>query len=216
MTATQPRVSIVITCFNYGRYVREAIASALAQTYEHVEVVVVDDGSTDASPVVIRQFADRVKSIRQENQGHVPAFNRGFAESSGDLVFFLDADDMLYPDAARACVSAWAGDTAKVQFDLDHIDADGGQLRLAVHGFDASYTRRRVRRSFERSGTYQWPVTVGNAYSRWFLQSLVPLRVALGPDEFLNTVAPVFGEVVTDPQPRLLPIAWQQYLVLGR
>jgi hypothetical protein len=88
-------VSILLNNFNYGRFLGEAIESALAQTYPNVEVIVVDDGSTDNSREVIACYADRVKVVAKENGGQASAFNSGFAASHGEIVFFLDSDDIF-------------------------------------------------------------------------------------------------------------------------
>jgi glycosyltransferase involved in cell wall biosynthesis len=98
------RVSIVIPCHNHARFLPEAVGSALTQSHEDVEVVVVDDGSTDESAAVASGFGVRV--VRQSNQGLSSARNAGLAASCGDVVIFLDADDRLRPQAARAGVAA--------------------------------------------------------------------------------------------------------------
>jgi glycosyltransferase involved in cell wall biosynthesis len=200
MTNKPLRVSIVITCYNYVRYVASAIDAALGQTYSGVEVIVVDDGSTDGSTDVIRAYESRLHSIRQPNQGSIPAYNRGYAESTGDLVMFLDADDLLAPTAVSECVAAWKSGAVKVQFDLAIIDASGYALGRRFCNFLAAYDATEVRSSFMRTGTYRWPVTVGNAYARTYLQIMMPLQIAHGPDGFLNTIAPVYGEVITIPR----------------
>ena len=171
--APRPLLSVVITCYNYARYVGTAIDSALAQTYPNVEVIVVDDGSTDPSADVIARYGERVRAIRQANQGSIPAYNRGFAESRGELVLFLDADDVAEPTLAQRVVDAWHDGCVKVQYDLKIIDAAGADLGRRFCHFDAGYDAAAVRRSFARSGTYLWPVTAGNVYARRFLEAAV-------------------------------------------
>ena len=195
--APRPLLSVVITCYNYARYVGIAIDSALAQTYPNVEVIVVDDGSTDPSADVIARYGERVRAIRQANQGSIPAYNRGFAESRGELVLFLDADDVAEPTLAQRVVDAWHDGCVKVQYDLKIIDAAGADLGRRFCHFDAGYDAAAVRRSFARSGTYLWPVTAGNVYGRRFLEAAGPLKVGIGPDGLLNTIAPAYGDVVT-------------------
>lgn len=92
-----PLVSIIIPCWNAECYVGEAIESALAQTYPNVEVIVIDDGSTDGSLEVIQSFGERIRWETEPNRGACAARNRGIALARGKLIQFLDADDLLYP-----------------------------------------------------------------------------------------------------------------------
>lgn len=98
---TNPKVSIIIPCYNQGKYVAEAIQSALDQTYENVEIVVVNDGSTDNSSEIIQQFADKYKNIlffdNKENNGVIFARNMAVDACSGDYILPLDADDIIEP-----------------------------------------------------------------------------------------------------------------------
>jgi GT2 family glycosyltransferase len=96
---TPPRVSAVITTYNYERYVAAAIESVLGQTVPPDEVVVVDDGSTDGTAAVVAGYAGRgVRYIHQANAGAGAARNRGIRETRGELIAFLDADDCWLPD----------------------------------------------------------------------------------------------------------------------
>lgn len=93
-------VSVIIVNYNYGRFLRDAIESALNQTYPEVEVIVVDDGSTDNSREIITEYADtgKVIPVFKENGGQASAFNAGFAVASGDVICFLDSDDVFLPN----------------------------------------------------------------------------------------------------------------------
>lgn len=97
----EPLVSIIIPCYNGGAYVSDAIRSALGQTYSPIEVIVVDDGSTDDSLDVVRSFGDRVKCVPMPHRGGGAARNAGLEASRGALIQFLDADDLLEPDKLR-------------------------------------------------------------------------------------------------------------------
>lgn len=90
-------VSVVIPNHNYAAFVTEAVESALAQTHRNLEVIVVDNGSTDNSLQVLRRFGNRIRLIAQENRGQSGARNRGIEESRGEWVAFCDADDAWLP-----------------------------------------------------------------------------------------------------------------------
>ena len=94
---TAPLVSIVVLCHNYARFLPEAIESALAQDYPNLEVVVIDDGSTDDSLEVATRHEPRVKVLTQQNQGLAATCNRGAREAAGETFVFLSADDRLEP-----------------------------------------------------------------------------------------------------------------------
>jgi glycosyltransferase involved in cell wall biosynthesis len=87
-------VTCVVPVFNGEKYLAEALESVFSQTYEPIEVVVVDDGSTDSTPAILAGFGDKIRSVRQENSGPSAARNRGIEESRGDYIAFLDADDL--------------------------------------------------------------------------------------------------------------------------
>jgi glycosyltransferase involved in cell wall biosynthesis len=106
---TGPTVSVVIPTYNYGRYVRDAIESALAQTVLPLEVVVVDDGSTDDTPAVLARYGDRIRVVRQENQGLSAARNTGIRAACGEWVAFLDSDDAFHPRKLELQLAALAG-----------------------------------------------------------------------------------------------------------
>ena len=123
-------VDVVIDNYNYGAFLGEAIESACRQTHENVHVVVVDDGSTDDSREVLRGYADEVTVVLKENGGQASALNAGMERCRGDVVIFLDADDVLHPEAAARAAAAFADDAglAKAQSRMDTIDAEGRPL----------------------------------------------------------------------------------------
>ncbi|MFP4058077.1 MAG: glycosyltransferase family 2 protein [Candidatus Brocadiia bacterium] len=95
--AEVPAVSVVIPAFDARRYIRESLDSVLAQTYDDLEVVVVDDGSTDDTPAIVAGYGPPVRLVGQANAGPSAARNRGIREARGDFVAFLDADDLWLP-----------------------------------------------------------------------------------------------------------------------
>lgn len=101
-----PLVSTVIPVFNGARYVAHTIDSVLAQTYRHIEIVVIDDGSTDESPEILARYGNRIRLIRQANQGVGAARNRGILAAQGEYVAFLDQDDWWYPEKIERQIDA--------------------------------------------------------------------------------------------------------------
>ena len=97
MKCAKDRVSVIIPTYNYACFLPYAIESVLSQKYQDLEVLVVDDGSTDETPQILSQFKSRIKYIHQENAGLSAARNKGIAHSTGEFIQFLDADDILGP-----------------------------------------------------------------------------------------------------------------------
>jgi hypothetical protein len=191
------RISIVIDNYNYDAYVARAIDSALAQTHPDVEVIVIDDGSRDGSPEVIRRYADRVTVIEKPNGGQGSAYNLGFARSSGALVVFLDADDWLYPQAAAEIAALWRPGVSKIQFRLDMVDKAGAPLGRQIPRDLHDRTALDLLRGF---GTYGSPPGSGNAYDAAFLREVLPMDEKtwrLGADSVPILLAPLYGEVVS-------------------
>jgi glycosyltransferase involved in cell wall biosynthesis len=196
-------VSVVITNFNYGRFLAEAIDSALSQSWEKLEVIVVDDGSTDGSRATIESYGSRIRPLYQANGGQTAAFNTGFAASRGDVVIFLDADDRLRPGCLATVAGLWEPGLTKIQYRLATTDADGRDLGMPF----PHYTRRLLRDPLEARrqvlavGGYAWPVSSGNAFGRDFLLQAMPLPVEFrrAPDGLLNRLAPLHGPILSIP-----------------
>ena len=105
---TLPLVSIIINNYNYEAFLQMAIDSALKQTYPSIEVVVVDDGSTDRSQEIIASYSDRIVAVMKENGGQASSLNAGVEASSGNILCFLDADDIFYPQKVETIVDLLA------------------------------------------------------------------------------------------------------------
>ena len=95
-----PLVSVIIPCYNHGRYLANAIESVLTQNYDRIEIIVIDDGSVDDTAMVAKKY-DQVIYYYQTNQGLSASRNRGIELSKGDFIVFLDADDWLLPNAIQ-------------------------------------------------------------------------------------------------------------------
>src|SRR5271154_2282406 len=92
---TDPLISVLIDTYNHQRYIEQAIVSVLEQDFPagDIEILVVDDGSSDKTPSIVQRFAPRVRYLRKENGGQASAFNAGIPELQGQIVAFLDGDD---------------------------------------------------------------------------------------------------------------------------
>src|SRR5207302_10813444 len=92
---TRPLVSIVTPSYNQGKYIRSTIESVLRQDYPHIEYVVVDGGSTDGTLAILREYNGRVRWISEPDGGQSHAINKGFAMTCGEILTWLNSDDML-------------------------------------------------------------------------------------------------------------------------
>ena len=139
-----PLVSIIITNYNYGRFLGEAIESALAQTWQHKEVIVLDDGSRDDSLDVARRYP--VTVLAQKNSGLSLARNNALTEAHGDYVIFVDADDRLVPTAVEHLMARLANAPAGVAYAFGQMRYFGERDGIFASGpFDA---RRLAKANF--------------------------------------------------------------------
>jgi hypothetical protein len=105
--SAQPLVSVVLDNYNYGQYLEAAIGSVFSQTYTHFELIVVDDGSTDNSREIAEKFADKAVLVFKENGGQASALNAGVARARGEIVCFLDSDDLWLPEKLQRVVEVF-------------------------------------------------------------------------------------------------------------
>ena len=196
------RVSVVIPNYNYDAFVGSAIDSALALDWPRVEVIVIDDGSTDDSRAVIARYADRVVTIYQENAGQAAACAAGFARARGEVVIFLDSDDLLDPSVPGEIAKVWRPGVSKVQFQMKTIDEFGNDLGTVFPQYPRCPSAEDIRHWVLTTSAYPTPPGSGNAYSRDLLAQVFPLDgLSTIADSYFLAAAPFLGDVVTVPKP---------------
>ena len=123
-----PLVSVIIPTYNRAEYVAQAVESVLNQTYSEIETIVVDDGSTDSTPEVLRKYQDQINYIYQERGERSKARNEGFRHSKGDCIAFLDSDDVWLPTKIEKQVGALneQPDVGLIYTGVQFIDTNGG------------------------------------------------------------------------------------------
>jgi glycosyltransferase involved in cell wall biosynthesis len=137
-----PSVSVVIDNYNYGRFLKQCLESALSQDYpsDRLQVILVDDGSTDDSLKIAEPFGKRVKIVPRRNGGQAEAFNTGLRHAGGDVIMFLDSDDYWDHDKVRVIAECFSDPTIGiVQHPLLDVDAEGRLLQTVVPSWPARY-----------------------------------------------------------------------------
>jgi glycosyltransferase involved in cell wall biosynthesis len=216
--ARLPLVSVLINNHNYARYLAAAIESALSQDYPAIEVVVVDDGSTDASRDVIASFGDRILPVLKPNGGQGSAFNAGVAASRGDILFFLDADDAFRPGKLERIVRVFRENGFETRPLMVHhllslMDGDGNALDTGAHGrthaspLNLYAFAERYRFIWNEAGP-----TSGLSINRRLAALLFPIperEVRICADDFVIGGASLLGELHS------LPEIWADYRIHG-
>ncbi|MGE0040286.1 MAG: glycosyltransferase family 2 protein [Vicinamibacterales bacterium] len=186
MSAAQsPLVSVVVPNYNCGRFLVRTLESVFSQSYANLEVVVVDDESTDDSLEVLAGYGDRIRVVRQRNQGVSVARNRGIQESRGELIAFLDADDEWHPEKLARQVPLFADErVGLVHCGVEYIDENGRPLGTNLTGRrgtvleDCALLRGTVvlaggstavvrRRCFDRAGGFDPELSTAADWDMW-------------------------------------------------
>ena len=191
-SSSLPQVSILINNYNYDSFLAEAIESALQQTYPHKEVVVVDDGSTDRSREIIASYGDAIVPVLKANGGQASAFNAGFAASKGDIICFLDADDLYIPEKVAVIVDAlqdykkgsWCFHPLKVVNSINKIppssEENKNNFAVQAHACDVRSNINQGGKGLKEKLPFPIPATSGLCFTRSLLQQILPMPEAEG------------------------------------
>lgn len=193
---TPPLVSILINNYNYGNFLAEAIESALTQTYPNVEVIVVDDGSTDNSHEVLAEYRDRIQAVLKPNGGQASAFNAGLEASRGDFLCFLDADDLFQPNKAAAIAqiftnhpeAEWCFHPLRFQGDnLASATAVPQAGQAGIYDLREPMSRGKLRGYLPIPGT----ATSGMTFRRSLLSRILPMpeEINITSDDYIKYIA---------------------------
>lgn len=185
----KPTVSVVIPCYNAAEFLRETLESALGQTHAPLEVIVVDDGSTDDSAAIAGSYGPPVRVIRQENQGESVARNRGIDEARGDWIAFLDADDLWKPEKLVRQLAAAEDDVVCVHTNWYHFGTEE-----SVH--DSSQIPADRRYSAEQLLTSVNPFHLSSVLVRRDLPARFPTWTQYGEDLLYCLEVVLRGRVV--------------------
>lgn len=174
-----PLVSIVINNYNYGQFIGAAIDSALNQTYHHTEVIVVDDGSTDNSREIIKSYGERIIPVLKENGGQASAFNVGFATSQGDIICFLDSDDIFLPEKVVEVVDVF-GEHQDIGWCFHSLKLVDTNIETFIKSSHEYSSRECDFRSDIKNGKlpFNAPATSGLCFKRSVLQLILPMPEA--------------------------------------
>lgn len=189
-----PLVSIVIDNYNYGRFLASAIDSALNQNYRNIEVVVVDDGSTDNSRDIIASYKDRIIKVLKENGGQASAFNAGFKASKGDIICFLDSDDLFMPEKVSEIMKIFSEyeDIGWCFHRLKLLDENTGELiKFSKEVASGKYDGRFYMKIGVFPGFLVRPATSATTFKRTILEQILPMNesIRVTSDKYIKFTA---------------------------
>lgn len=195
---SNPLVSVIINNYNYGCFLSEAIDSVLKQTYPNIEIIVVDDGSTDNSHEVIASYQDKIISVLKENGGQASAFNAGFKASSGDIICMLDSDDVFIPEKVVEIVKIFDQypDIGWCFHRLRFVDAKTGEyIKLSRESGSRKCDFRAQLKNDGRLPFYS-PATSGLCFGRSLLQQILPMPeiIKITSDNYLKIAAAALSQ----------------------
>jgi len=196
----RPVITVLIDAYNYGRFIEQAIESVFTQDFamEQVEILVVDDGSTDDTAERVKKYGEAIRYFRKENGGQASAFNLGFAEARGEFVFTLDADDYFLPGKLRRVMEEFEKhpELGMIYHRLVELDNKSGKLREARFAF--SLISGFLPDDREKLLRFRAHQTSSLAFRRSVVERLMPVpeSMRINADGFIELLAVLLAPVL--------------------
>ena len=175
-----PQVSVLLSVYNGEKYLAEAIETVLGQTYSSIELLVINDGSTDATEEVVKRYGDRVRYFSQANEGQPSALNIGIAKVKSPYIAFLDADDLYLPDKIALQVDFLEKNSdidfvfgSVEQFFCNELSQAKRENWICPSGISLGYLAAAglfKRDCFERAGLFNQEYRIGS-FIDWFMRA---------------------------------------------
>jgi hypothetical protein len=188
-------VTVLIDTYNHERFIERAITSVLDQdmSMDEVEILVVDDGSTDGTAEIVRQFEPRARNLRKPNGGQASAFNLGFAHASGQIIAMLDGDDWWEKEKLRLVLDAFRENPAigAIGNALNEVDADGTLVRPIAPDHPHPFQLRSLKEGIQFRALMTYMGTSRLALRRSVLDKILPVPedLVIEADEYLATLS---------------------------
>jgi len=206
-----PRVTVLIDTYNYGRFIEEAIDSVVSEDFseEELEILVVDDGSTDDTEERVKKYGERLRYFYKSNGGQASAFNFGFANARGEIVALLDADDRYQKGKLSRIVREFERCPQAVLLVHSRIELNtntGESRQMAIEAFEGFLPGDR-----RAALAYELPPTSCIAFRRATFANIFPMpeSIKLQADAYLGILGVLLGDVI------LLPEALSLYRIHG-
>lgn len=216
----QPKVSVILPVYNAQAYLRDCLDSIVGQTLKDIEIICVDDGSTDDSPAILAQYAardSRIRILRQENRGAGAARNHGLRHARGTFLSILDCDDFFEPNMLqRGYEAGIAGDADIVVLGCDHYDSQSHTFSPCNYSVNKRLLPRKEVFSPRDVKRDVFKLFVGWSWDKLFRRSFVTERqLRFQEQRTTNDLLFVFGAVVLAERITVLPEIYAHHRRLG-
>jgi len=202
----KPFVSVLIDSYNYGHFIEETIESVLNQSFpqENIEIIIVDDGSTDDTSERLKKYKDKIKFIQKDNEGQASAFNLAFENSKGEIIFLLDSDDIFYPDKINEVCQIYEKYKCNVVYNSLEIFGKGIKTKgSATTAYFLQFISRINQNLYRLSANDNFSSflflaeTSGQSYKRELLEKILPIPKSFfsSADLYLHVLPLLYDDI---------------------